>query len=323
MKPFQYVTARSVEAALEHAADRGRYFAGGIDLLGELKEEIAEARILVNVKELPGTRGIAPGPDRWVLGANVTVAEVARHPQLRAVFPGLAEAAAEVGSPQIRNVATVGGNLAQHSRCWYYRHRDLRCLKRGGSTCHAREGLNRHHSLFTGNPCVSPVVSNLAVALAALDATVIVQRRGQELAMSIAELYDAAWENPLSHHSLRAGDLILRVEVPTGLTCSAYMQCAEKSDFDWALVSCAAAAELAGGTVRRARIALGAVAPVPHQPEAANEFLAGKPLDEETAAAAAELILRDADPLGHNAFKVPMAHALIRRTLLRLGSPTA
>src|SRR4029077_5118916 len=160
--------------------------------------------------------------------------------------PGLQQAAAEVGSRQIRNVATVGGNLAQHSRCWYFRHRDTLCLKKGGSTCFARDGENKYHSLFTGNPCISPVVSNLSVVLAALDATVVVLRDGKETRLSIAELYAKAWDNPTAHHSLNPGDLILKVEVPVANRRSAYQQVSEKAMFDWALVSCAAAAKVDG-----------------------------------------------------------------------------
>ena len=145
--------------------------------------------MLVNIKSLPGLNKIERGEKAWTIGALVTVAEIERDAEIKEAFPGLQEAAAEVGSPQIRNVATVGGNLAQHSRCWYYRHRDTVCLKKGGDLCYARHGENRYHSLFTGNDCISPVVSNLATAFAALDATAIVLRDGKETRLTMAELY--------------------------------------------------------------------------------------------------------------------------------------
>jgi xanthine dehydrogenase YagS FAD-binding subunit len=223
-----------------------------------------------------------------------------------------------VASQQIRNVATVGGNLAQHSRCWYYRHRDTVCLKKNGDLCYARNGENRYHSLFTGNTCISPVVSSLATTFAALDATAIVLREGRETRMTMAELYHSAWENPLAHNSLNPGDLILRVEIPTARSRSAYLQASDKHTFDWALVSCAAAADVQGGVLKSPRVALGSISNVPHQVEAANQFLDGKALDEATVTQAADLILKDAKPLEHNGYKVPMAHALIRRTLLKL-----
>src|SRR5215813_4982785 len=173
MKPFQYATAASPGSARQLLGENGRYFGGGIDLLGEMKDYISEPAILVNVKKLPGLDLIEEAGSIYSIGANVSVAQIEDNPELKKVFPALQQAAAEVGSRQIRNVATLGGNLAQHSRCWYYRHRDVHCLKKGGDTCYARNGENKYHSLFTGNTCISPVVSNLAIALGALDATVI------------------------------------------------------------------------------------------------------------------------------------------------------
>jgi xanthine dehydrogenase YagS FAD-binding subunit len=323
MKAFAYVVAQTPESAVELVRNQGRFIAGGIDLLGELKEYLAEPKTLVSVKLLPHTQEITAAADKWVIGANVTLAALAAHPDLQRVFPGVAEAAGEVGSPQMRNVATVGGNLAQHSRCWYYRHRDVRCLKKGGATCYAREGENKYHCLFSGATCVSPVVSNLATVLTALDARVIVQRGAKTEPLSMAQLYESAWENPRAHNSLKAADLILRIEIPVAAGGrSAYLQMGEKGDFDWALVSCAAAARVDGRTLRGARIVLGAVAPIPWQVEEANQFLEGKEPTDAVAAGAADLILKEAEPLTHNAYKVPLAHALIRRVLVRLaGQP--
>ena len=318
MNSFQYATATSPGSARELIGRNGRYLAGGIDLLGEMKEYIAEPKVVVNVKALPGLAKIEPGAQLWSIGTNVTVSELEDHPEVKKVFPGLQQAAAEVGSRQIRNVATVGGNLAQHSRCWYYRHRDVFCLKKGGDTCYARHGENKYHSLFTGNTCISPVVSNLAIALAALDAAVIVQRGDSPSRMSIAEFYAKAWDNPTAHQSLEHGDLVLRVEIPAPERRSAYLQVSEKSMFDWALVSCAVAAKVENGKLSQARVVLGAVANVPYQVPAANQFLEGKSLDEETANKAADLVLENAHPLSENGYKIPIARALIRRALLQL-----
>jgi xanthine dehydrogenase YagS FAD-binding subunit len=196
-----------------------------------------------------------------------------------------------VGSLQIRNVATLGGNLAQHSRCWYYRHRDIHCLKKGGDTCYARNGENKYHCIFSGTTCISPVVSNMSIALAALEANVIVQRGKKTLRLSIPDFYAKAWDNPTVHHSLNYGDLILKVEVPTTSPASAYLQISEKASFDWALVSCAAAASMDGPRIKQARVFLGQVA---------------------------ARILRKATPMSFNGYKVPIAQALIQRTLLKL-----
>ncbi|HVU33350.1 MAG TPA: FAD binding domain-containing protein [Opitutaceae bacterium] len=317
MNPFSYVTAQTPESAVDLVRNDGRYLAGGMDLLGELKEALATPKLLVNVKTLPGTHEIVPG-GTWTIGANVTLTALSVHPELRRVFPGLAEAAGEVGSPQIRNVATIGGNLAQHSRCWYYRHRDVHCFKKGGRHCFARQGESKYHSLFTGTMCVSPCVSNLAVALAALDARIVVQRKRRADPLTIDDLYATAWRTSTAHNSLGEADLILRVEIPATDRRSAYLQVAEKSDFDWALVSCAASAGLKAGRLAKPRVVLGAIAPVPWQVEAANEFLDGKAVTTETAERAADLLLREARPLGDNAYKLPIAKALVRRTLMKL-----
>ena len=318
MKAFEYATAHSAASARDLAGSTGAYLAGGNDLLGLLKDYLVSANILVNIKSLPGLDKIESGDKTWTIGALVTVAQIENDAEIQKVFPGLHDAASEVASQQIRNVATVGGNLAQHSRCWYFRHRDTVCLKKNGDLCYARNGENRYHSLFTGNSCISPVVSSLATTFAALDATAIVLHDGKETRLSMAELYQRAWENPLAHNSLNPGDLILRVEIPTARSRSAYLQASDKHAFDWALVSCAAAAEMDGGTMKSPRVALGSISPVPHQVEAANQFLDGKVLDDTIATQAADLILKDAKPLEHNAYKVPLAHALIRRTLLKL-----
>lgn len=318
MNAFEYATALSPDSARQLVGDRGAYIAGGNDLLGLMKDYLLSPDILVNIKSLPGLDHIQPARHKWTLGALVKIVDLENNPGVQAAFPGIHDAASEIASPQIRNVATVGGNLAQHSRCWYFRQRDTVCLKKGGDLCYARESENRYHSLFTGNTCISPVVSSLATTFAALDATAIVLRNGKETPMSMDELYHRAWENPLAHNSLEPGDLIIRVEIPTARKRSAYLQVSDKHAFDWALVSCAAAADVVHGRLEKPRVALGSIAPVPYQVAAANEFLDGKTLDDDTVSKAADIILKDAKPLQHNAYKVPMAHALVRRTLLKL-----
>jgi xanthine dehydrogenase YagS FAD-binding subunit len=319
MKAFAYVSAQTPESAVELVRDDGRFLAGGMDLLGEMKESLATPKTLVNVKALPGLAEVRNDSRTWTIGANVPLAMLAAHVEVRRRYPGVTEAAAEVGSPQIRNVATVGGNLAQHSRCWYYRHRDVQCRKKGGSTCFARQGESKYHSLFTGCMCVSPCVSNLAIALAALDARVVVQRGRKTESLTIAQVYADAWRTPGAHNSLRPDDLILRVELPAAPERkSAYLQVSEKADFDWALVSCSAAAVVKGQSLSNVRVVLGAVAPIPWQVDEANALLEGKPLTADLANRAADLILKDARPFGDNAYKLTIAKALVRRTLLKL-----
>lgn len=316
MKPFSYMRALSVDTAVAEASERNRLLAGGIDLLGELKEGLADVDKLVAVTHIPGLDAIAKTARGWTIGANVTVAALAAHADLAQAFPGLSAAAGDVASPQIRQVSTVAGNLLQHSRCWYYRHRDVPCMKKGGNTCFAREGEHKYHALFAGGYCISPLVSSLAVALAVLDASVVVRGRSGERRLTMAELYAPAWEDPEAHHAVAAGEMLTAIEIPVAARRCAFVQMSEKASFDWALVSCAASVEIEAGVVRRARVALGAVSPVPYRDERAEKSLEGKKLDATTADAAAALLLEKAEPLPHNAYKVPIARALIKRALL-------
>jgi xanthine dehydrogenase YagS FAD-binding subunit len=318
MKNFEYARARSINGAIQLSTPESRFLAGGIDLLGEMKEYIISPKRVIDLKSIPDLDRIDTSLSSWKLGANVTITEIAKNPQIIAKLPGLAEAALEVGSPQIRNTATIGGNLAQHSRCWYYRHRDLRCLKRGGSTCYARDGENKYHSLFSGNPCISPIASNLAVILAALNARVNIRRGDEEFALTIPELYSDAWNNPLAHNSLLPGDLIVHVEIPMQMNRSTYLQVSEKGDFDWALVSCAAAGRNDGDRWTDVSVFLGAVAPIPYRVKSPL-FDSGE-LSSEAIESIAESVALKATPLVHNAYKVPIAQALVRRALTRIVS---
>lgn len=331
MNPFQYVTASTPEEAVSLIGKNGRYLGGGIDLLDEIKEYIVSPDVLVALKipERPDKvrpavqlayGGPVPPNSTWI-DFNITMTELTAHADIQNQFPALSEAAGEVGSPQIRNVATLGGNLLQHSRCWYYRQPDIVCLKRGGQTCYAQEGENKYSSLFSGCACISPIVSNTAIALAALDASIHLCGgvKFKTVPFTIADLYSRAWENPSAHNSLKDGFLIDGIVLTKRRTRSAYRQVSEKSEFDWALVSCAAAGNVSGGKITDARVALGAVAPVPYMVEAAHHYLEGKPLTDEHASKAADIILKDAKPLAQNGYKVPLAHTLIRRTLLALN----
>ena len=321
MSPFKYASASTPGEATSLVGDKGRYLGGGIDLLGEMKDFIATPDILVDVKGIAVTVGHQPAPGstetEHYLPGSTTIADIAADPAISGSLAGLVEAASEVGSPQIRNVATLAGNLLQHSRCWYYRQPDITCLKRGGTICYGQEGENKYLSLFSGCACVSPIVSNLAVMLTALEATVLFQHTIL-YSKSMQGLYETAWKDPVAHNSRNPRDFLIGVSVPLGRKRSAYRQVSEKSEFDWAMVSCAAAGNVANGVLTDARVVLGAVAPVPYMVEAANDYLEGKPLTEEHASHAADLILKNAKPLAHNGYKVPLAHTLIRRTLLAL-----
>jgi len=331
MNAFSYVRAESIVGATKLSATKqGSFLAGGIDLLGEMKEYIVSPELVIDLKTAVFQGGKTPVvvpapphilPDHSGIGFYKTMAELAEDAVVREKFPALAQAAGEVGSPQIRNVATLGGNLLQHSRCWYYRQPDIVCLKRGGTKCYAQEGENKYLALFSGCECISPLVSNTAVALAVLEAKVylILGERVKDRIISMHDLYAKAWTDAQAHNSLPEHAVITDVLIPNKAKRSAYKQVSERGEFDWALVSCAAAGVVENGMIRDARVALGAVAPGPYMVEEAHDFLEGKALNEETVAHAAEIILREAKPLAHNGYKVPVARALIMRTLLALN----
>ena len=204
MKAFQYATALSPATARELVGDDGAYFAGGNDLLALMKEYLVDPKTLVNIKSLPGMNKIESGSKHWTIGALVTVAEIEDHGGIAKTFPGVQQAAAEVGSRQIRNVATIGGNLAQHSRCWYFRHRDVLCLKKGGDMCYAHTATARTnipqpvHWKYLYQPDL--VESFDHFWRAGRHRGGVAQRQGNAT-MSIPELYAKAWDNPTSHNS--------------------------------------------------------------------------------------------------------------------------
>jgi xanthine dehydrogenase YagS FAD-binding subunit len=317
MKNFEYLKAQTAESACEAAGKTSRFHGGGIDLLGEMKDYIYSPSRVIDVSGLDRT--IKDEGDHWKLGGAVRLVDLEKHPGLKKTVPGLVQATEHVGSPQIRNLATAGGNIAQHSRCWYYRHPDVKCLKNGGSTCYARDGINKFHSIFAGGACISPVVSNLGVALSALDATVQVMRKGTVRDLSMEEFYEDADINPRAHNSLKSDELVVSVKVPKLRTRSAYIQVSEKETFDWALVSCSVAANIENDTLRNVRLYLGVVSPVPYTKATAIRKLEGVRLTESGVAEVTAILLEGAHTSEHNRYKVPMAKAIAKRAIMALG----
>lgn len=322
MNAFEYTQAQSYAGAAElyRDASSSQYLGGGVDLLGQMKDDLTTPKRLVNLKTISESDTIDQREAGWTIGPNVILARLQNHEEIKTRFPAIAEAARHVGSPQIRNMGTLGGNLAQHSRCWYYRQKDVKCLKNGGTQCYARSGDSRYHCLFTRNACISPAVSNLATALMALNGKVFVLTEEGEKEWTIEDLYASAWTDSEAHNSLKSGDLIVRVVVPDEGRRSHYIQQSDKAEFDWALVSAAASAKVEDGVLREPRIALGSVASGPYQVEEVNAMLEGQTLTEDLAAKAAEKLLDGAAESPENAYKVPLAKALARRCLMKLVS---
>ncbi len=297
-----------------------RPLAGGSDLLGEIKDGLIAPRNLVNLKPIAAWQGIRPELDGTLaIGATTAIADVAASAAVRTHCAALADAAGHVGSPQIRHQGTVGGNLCQRPRCWYYRNVDTVCLKKGGSACLAREGENKYHAIFgVDAPCVMVSGTNLGVALLALGGAVRVYGRDGEREVPAASFYRLPTaQDPWRETILEPDELVSGVSIPAQENRrSAYLQISEKADFDWALVSAATSLTLAAdGTIADIRLALNAVAPTPWRLEAAEDALRGKPPTAANLQAAAHLALASARPLKHNAYKVAIARALISRVV--------
>ena len=331
MKAFTLANPTSLEQALELLAagnqrgSRGRaqILAGGQDLLTEMKEHLAEPEVLVNLKGIAGLDRIElDASGTLTIGALATIAAVEEHPGIRARFPALHEAARSIASPQIRSFGTVGGNLCQRPRCWYYRSEHAKCIKKGGSECFSHKGLNKYNAILGGGPSYIVHPSDLAPALVALDAEVRLRGPEGERKLPIEKFFTLPSEGSvLKENVLGDGEILVSVRVPAPAAGarSTYLKFKERGSFDFALVSVAAVVLVEAGQVARARLVLGGVAPIPWRSPEAEKALVGKALDASAFGAAGEAAMLEADPLEYNAYKVPLAKGLIHRALQALS----
>ncbi len=290
MNRFELVRAQSAAQAKELVAAKAGavYKAGGIDLLDHLKEHLVEPPRLVDLKTIPGLDKITvEGDGSLRIGALATLAKVAAHEGVRKSHPALARACGEAASPQIRNVATLGGNVLQRPRCWYYRLESYKCIKKGGDTCYAIAGENRYHVIFGGGPAFPPHPSNAAVPLVAYGASFVLDGPKGPRTVPAAEFFVLPAQDPTRENVLQPGELLVEVKVPAARGWkSAYYEVRERQAFDWPLVSAAIAIKAEGGVVKDARVVLGQVAPVPWRSAAAEKALVGKPVGAASAEAA-------------------------------------
>ena len=329
MRPFEYTSAPTLDAALDilSLTNDGaiRPLAGGTDLLTLMKADIVTPDHLVDIKRANGlTSGIEETSDGVRIGALTSLTEIETHPLIRERYTALAEAAAIAATPQLRNMATIGGNLLQRPRCWYYRNPLFHCWLKGGDTCHARDGQNRQHAIFDASPCVATHPSDPAMALLALDASVTVRGASGERQIPIAEFFTLPADDHRVETSLQPGELILSIDLPATSSRSTFYKAMDRKVWAFALVSVAASIAITDGKITDARVVLGGVAPIPWRVEAAEQTLIGSASDSTTFDRAAEAALADAEPLEHNSYKVPLAKSLIRRAMDSLTPvPTA
>lgn len=320
MKRFEYVEPTSLAGALQRLSetDDAQPIAGGMDLLGLMKNEVARPELLVALERVEGLREIAVTDDGGLaVGALVTLADVAADERLAGSHAALAQAAVTVGTPQIRNRGTLGGNLCQRPRCWYFRSELFDCLKKGGDACYAIGGDNRYHAVFGNDRCAIVHPSSTAPALIALGGTIVVAAQEGERRLPAADFFVRPEANVRVENVLGPDELVARVELPAAEGWSSATHVVKhKQSHDWPLGLASVALRTQGGSVAEARVVLGAVAPVPWRAPAAEEVLAGGAVDEARAEQAAEAALADATPLDHNAYKVRIARACVKRAVL-------
>lgn len=325
MNRFEWVDATRVESALARLQGGAAVKAGGVDLLDLMKERVATPPRVVNVRNVPGLDGVSGDATTGLrLGPLVTLARLAADPLVRGLAPALAEAAGRAATPQVRNVATLGGNLLQRPRCWYFRAdpaEQAPCRKRGGDACFAVEGQHATHAVFGNGTCAIVHPSSTAVPLVALGATVELTGPKGARTLLLEEFFTTPEEDVTRECSIAADELITAVQVAPWATSpavrSAYVKHAEKESFDWPLADVAVVLVLApGGVCERASVVLGAAAPVPWRAREAEAALVGKRVDEGVARAAARAALAGATPLPGNAYKLPVFEVIVRRALL-------
>ncbi len=312
------------EAQAQVAGDPGaRVFrAGGIDLLDRLKEGLESPTQLVELSAVadafgPRMQEIRATDTGPVIGALVTLAQLAKQ-EMSPAYGALQAAARSAASPAIQHTATVGGNLLQRPRCWYYRDAEIKCLKKGGNRCYAQDGRNRYHAVLGGGPAYIVHPSSLGAPLVALGASVVIAGiDGAERTIPIGKLFHLPSTSPQTESTLAAGEVVVEIVLPKAATGqrSAYAVAKERSTYDWPLVEAAVKLDLDGGVMKNVQVGLGHVAPIPWDASEAARVLEGQRPDAGRFERAGQAAFKRAVPLPDNAYKMPLGVGLIRRAL--------
>jgi xanthine dehydrogenase YagS FAD-binding subunit len=322
MRTFTYKVPSSIREATSDLVQNSEFAAGGTTLIDLMKLEVMTPSQLVDINRLP-MRGIELASDGLRIGALEKMSDVAEHPEVVANYPVISQALLKSASPQLRNMASMGGNLLQRTRCGYFRDVSTPCNKRQpGSGCPAIDGWNRAHAVLgTSSSCVATHPSDLAVALVALDASILLQSENNNRLMKLDDFYQVPGETPDKENQLRPGELITEIQVPRlpWARRSAYLKIRDRESYEFALASVAVALDVDANNVRDARIAVGGVGTKPWNLPKVRDALIGRPSNQQTFEAAAKLAANGAKPLRHNAFKVELVQRTIVRALMNLG----
>jgi len=323
MKDFKIAQPQTMEQVTSLFAEKreGYYLmAGGTDILDEIKSGTVEPEVVVDLKSIPNLSYIRKEKDGVHIGTMTTVAELVEDSIIKSDYAALHQAALSLATPQLRNVGTVGGNLCQRPRCWYYRDPEVFCVKKGGTKCFAFKGRNKYHAIFGGGVCYIVYPSDLAPALIALDAEISISSPKKDKAVPLQDFYVLPQVNARKENILEPGEVVREIKIPLAKSGekSAYLKLKERGTWDFALVSAAVKANISGGVFNDIKIILGGVAPIPWRLEKAENLIKGNKVSEEMLRAAAREALKEARPLEENGYKVELAEAAVYRAALSL-----
>ena len=318
MKAFTYKSAKTEEEAVQALGTGALPLAGGTTLLNLMKDRVVEPDVLVNLKSIRGFDKIEAAGAGFRIGAGVTLASLVENPAVVKQYPALAQAIETVATPQIRNMATIGGNLCTRPPCWYFSHDLFGCAKRGNTnTCPARDGENEYHAIFANDgPCVAVHGSSVAPALMAFGGSVRVAGPSGAREIPLEKFFALPKDNVLKENVLAANEIVTHVSIGKGNAKSATYVVLQKESHDWPVGLASVALEMTGETCTAAKVVLGAVAPVPWRSAGAEGVLTGKIITAEIASAAAEAALKGAAPLSQNAYKIQTTKAAVKRAVL-------
>jgi xanthine dehydrogenase YagS FAD-binding subunit len=322
MPSFELYQPASLDDALE-LADRfgadGWVMAGGNDSLAWFKDRVKRPQAVIDITGIAELRGVRETSDGVEIGALTTLTEIERHPLIRERYRLLADAARKVASPQIRNNGTIGGNVAQDARCWYYRY-GLPCYRAGGNTCYADtpEAMNREHALFDADRCVAVTPSDTAPVLVVLEAQMQLRSAGGERTVSAEDFFIGPSVDITRMTSREPGEILTAIRIPSSWAGARFYfeKVADRESWDFPLVNVAAALVLDdGGMVERARVACGGVACTPRLLAVVEDVVRGKAVDDQLAQLAGQSVTRGARPLNYNHYKVPLMQNLVKRAV--------
>jgi len=319
MPNFSYVRIRSLKEATEHlSSDGARVHAGGTDLLGCLRDNVFEAKKVVSISGLNNLRGVQETKEGGLrIGTLTTITEIADNKKVRDHYPALAKAASEVASPQLRNQGTIGGNLCQKPRCWYYRG-EFNCLRKGGPTCYAYQGENQFHCIFgSGGICYITHPSDTAPALVAYEATLRIAGPGGTKLLPIEKFYVLPTQDVRKETVLKPNEILTEILLspqPKGLL-SSYRKVRARQSWDFALAGVALTLKLKEDRVEKARVVFSGAAPIPWRLKEAEQTLTGNPLNAGTITQAVNAALKNAEPLEKNSYKIPLFHGILEEEL--------